>query len=448
MNNLPSPVQSTLHRLQRRIAVAQFLQIWPSWGIAAFLLAGSVVLVSKIFFPQAAGLLVWLWFLPLLSAVPAAVLAFTRRYTASEIAVLADSLSGGNGTLLAALETGSSAWNEKLAITPLPRFRIPRQVWPLAGAGAFLIAALLLPQRVLTVPGNEVAATEIAADLKATVAKLKEQELITPEEEKKLDEEIERIRKSAMQRMDSSTWDAADAFREKAVADLSEKHDALKWAQESLARYSVAAQAGDSNVEAEAQELAKAIEKLAQSGLLADAPMELQKMLGSEFALSGGKVRLPTDPGSLRRVSEMLSSHLAERQQSFTRLSALAKEFGRFDPSEYPEFNNERGPDSDGSGDPGTGGINRGRGDAELTWGKETPNFDKFKPTPLPPGAVRSPDDWAPAAVLPGAPKTSPELSVGAQARQYGTGAGQAGWRRTLAPRHSSAVKKYFENKR
>jgi len=67
MNNLPSPVQSTLHRLQRRIAVAQFLQIWPSWGIAAFLLAGSVVLVSKIFFPQAAGLLVWLWFLPFLS---------------------------------------------------------------------------------------------------------------------------------------------------------------------------------------------------------------------------------------------------------------------------------------------------------------------------------------------------------------------------------------------
>jgi hypothetical protein len=32
-----------------------------------------------------------------------------------------------------------------------------------------------------------------------------------------------------------------------------------------------------------------------------------------------------------------------------------------------------------------------------------------------------------------------------AAARQYEAGAGQSAWRRTLAPRHQSAVKKYFE---
>jgi hypothetical protein len=76
---------------------------------------------------------------------------------------------------------------------------------------------------------------------------------------------------------------------------------------------------------------------------------------------------------------------------------------GRFDPSEFGEFNFEEQPDGDG--DPGAGGINRGRGDADLTWGDESLPFDRFKSVSLPPGAVRSPDDWAPVAALPGAPK-------------------------------------------
>jgi hypothetical protein len=70
--------------------------------------------------------------------------------------------------------------------------------------------------------------------------------------------------------------------------------------------------------------------------------------------------------------------------------------------------------------------------------------FDRFKPKPLPPGAPRSPDDWAPVTVMPGAPQEAPAGSRAATARQYDAAAGQAAWRRSLAPRHQSAVKKYF----
>ena len=38
----------------------------------------------------------------------------------------------------------------------------------------------------------------------------------------------------------------------------------------------------------------------------------------------------------------------------------------------------------------------------QLTWGKESLPFDRFKAQPLPPGAARSPDDWAPVVVLAG----------------------------------------------
>jgi hypothetical protein len=448
MDYLPHSIVRVLRKVARRVAVGQFFQIWPRWGTVAFLIAGFIALICRIFFPNGAHLLPFVWAVPVLSVLVTACLTFNRRYNPMEIAAIADSLGGGDGTLLAILETRDGSWNGALAALSrlsLPRLRVRRHVWPLCTAAVFLTVCLLLPQRVLTVSDNQVAATEIAADLKATVAKLKEQELVTPDEERKLDEEIERIRKSALQHMDASSWDAADALREKAVASVADKHDALKWAQESLARFTVAAQSGDLNVEAQTKELAEAITRLQESGLLADLPMELQKMLGSQYAVAGGKVRLPSDPGALRRLSEMLSAHLADRERRFRDIAGLRREFGRFDSSDYPEFNYDRGPDGDGN--PGTGGLNRGRGDALMTWGKETKRFDNFKAVPLPPGAVRSPDDWAPVATLPGAPKASPQLSVPGETSQYNTAPGQEAWRRTLAPRHQAAVKKYFENR-
>ncbi len=88
--------------------------------------------------------------------------------------------------------------------------------------------------------------------------------------------------------------------------------------------------------------------------------------------------------------------------------------------------------------------MNRGRADADLTWGKESLPIDRFKTRPLPPGAAANPDDWAPLVEATGAPQVSPVVSTAAAARQYAPAAGQSAWRRNLAPRHRTAVKKYF----
>ena len=220
------------------------------------------------------------------------------------------------------------------------------------------------------------------------------------------------------------------------AADLADKQNAAKWAEESLARYAAAAAAGGAPAgeSADAAELTKALERLAKSGLLANAPADLKARLDA------GK--LPLDAASLRELSASLGKYLKETNGRIGELGKLGKEFGRFNPADFPLEEGASGPDGDG--EPGRGGVNRGRGDAELTWGKETALFDKFKATPLPPGAARSPDDWAPIVELPGAPQASPELSASAAARQYADVVGQGAWRRALAPRHQSAVKKYF----
>src|SRR5262245_53081324 len=183
--------------------------------------------------------------------------------------------------------------------------------------------------------------------------------------------------------MDGSAWEAADAMKEQMVAGMSEKQEAVKWAQDSLARYAAAAKAdgaGSASANAQAAELKAALSKLAQNGMLGNAPPELLKLA------NGGQ--FPTDAATLAKLTTEMGKFLGEANGKFGDLAQLGKEFGRFNPADFPL---DSGPSPDGDGDPGRGGVNRGRADAELTWGKETQPYDKFKSQALPPGAPRSP---------------------------------------------------------
>lgn len=449
MTDFPTSVRPLLRRLARRIALGLFLEIWPRWAVAALLLAGTAALLCRMFFSQAAGLLPLLWMAPILAALPAIYLCIRRAYRPSEIVVLADWLSGGQGTFMTLLEKRDPAWNDSPAVESLSRISLPRlkpwrKLGPVMAAAIFLSITLFVPQRMLTGPRSTVLANDVVADLKAAAEALKKENLLTPDEQKNLDQEIERIRKDALDRMDASTWEAADALREKVASQLNEKHDAMKWAQESLSRYAEAAQAGAPPSEAVSDELAKAIEKLAKSGMLSDAPSSIQQLLTGGEGGASGKVRLPTDPKKLRDLARELGKFLGEGNKRFAEIGKLGRDPGRFDPSEFPEFSYEE--QEDGDGEPGRGGINRGRADADLTWGDESIPFDKFKSVALPQGFERGPDDWAPVAILPGSPKESPETSGPSTGMQFAGTSGQAAWRRTLSPRHYSAVKKYFDN--
>src|SRR5690606_36493477 len=149
---------------------------------------------------------------------------------------------------------------------------------------------------------------------------------------------------------------------------------------------------------------------------LANAPPELQA------ALRQGK--LPADGKALQQLAAAASRYLDESGQRLGNVAALGRDVGRFDPTEFPLGSEV----ADGDGEPGRGGITRGRADADLTWGKETAPFDRFKAQPLPPGAARSPDDWAPVVELPGMPRESVTRSVGSTGRQYAATAGQRAW--------------------
>jgi hypothetical protein len=439
MNELPMAIRSALRRLSRRLAIGLFLEVWPAWAVGGLVVAGVAALVCRIFGPGAALWLRWLWVTPVVAALPALSACVIQRYRPAEVIALADWLSGGGGLLLTVLENDDPAWTrsrmlEEAARFTLPRLRPWRRLAALPPAAAFLAAALWVPQRVPAPGGNAVLANDIAANLTGTLVELKQQALITPAEEQKLEEEIERLRRAAQDRVDASSWEAADAVRERLVSNLSGKRDAVRWAEHAVSRYAAMQSAGTTgdNAAALAAELTEALDKLGRSGLLAGAPADLQRLL------KGGK--LPADARSLGELTASLAKYLSETNGRFGNLGRLGREFGRFNPSEFPLESDSAAS----GGEPGQGAATRGRADAPLTWGKETSPYDRFKAAPLPPGAARSPDDWAPVAELPGAPQESPVAGVASTDRQYAAAAGQTAWRRSLAPRHQSAVKKYF----
>ena len=442
---MPPTIRRMLRRLARRLAVGLFLDVWPRWAAGCLLAAGTVAILARLFFASFAPALPWLWLAPVLAAVPALVICALRAYSHADVVAIADTLSGGSGALLTMAERHDTAWAEspqfvKASAIVLPRLRPWRQLALVVPALAFLAAAIAIPQRTVPAPGT--LGDEVVADLEAAIVQLKQQSLVTPEEEQSLEEEIARLKRAALERMDASTWEAADAMRDKMAASMAAKDDAAKWAEESLARYAAAVQAaavdksGAGSAEPNAQELSEALEKLLNSGLLAGASTEL-------LELASGSRGLPSDAAGLAELARSLGELLGQQRARLGELRRSDRLARTFDPAEFAV---ESG--ADGGGLPGRGGVNRGRADAELTWGNESQPIDRFKPVPLPPGAMRSPDDLSPIMTLPGAPKEAPVASSLSAARTYEQTPGQAAWRRTLAPRHRSAVKKYFESER
>lgn len=92
----------------------------------------------------------------------------------------------------------------------------------------------------------------------------------------------------------------------------------------------------------------------------------------------------------------------------------------------------------------GSGGIDRGRGDADLRYGEEAEGgAERFLPRALDPARWLDPGSSALLGVGSTAPAVDPQAEgAGLEAVEGAGGAGT--WRRRLAPRHREAVRGFF----
>jgi len=92
----------------------------------------------------------------------------------------------------------------------------------------------------------------------------------------------------------------------------------------------------------------------------------------------------------------------------------------------------------------GSGGVQRGRGDAPWAWGQETQgSSDRFRIEFLPEGGAL---DLENSHIL-GVGAVAPPVDAVGQAgglASVETSSGKAAWRRRLSPSHRSAVQSFF----
>ncbi|MCI0528433.1 MAG: hypothetical protein L0Y56_13420, partial [Nitrospira sp.] len=170
-------------------------------------------------------------------------------------------------------------------------------------------------------------------------------------------------------------------------------------------------------------------------------------------------------PEQLKEISELLGQTKGEiigrlvelREVGLIDLKALklAEKLGQYNSSELVAFlkeNAENIPVSEilslwVQGQPGKGGITRGRGDAAMTWSDGTSEEGtKFKEQVLPPGSVAALKDNQLIGLSAGTPSVEPVEGPSKSGALNGASAGGgSAFTQVILPRHRGAVKRYFE---
>lgn len=445
-----------ISRALRRLRFGQFLQTSAEW-LAGFLFAfGAAVLAVKLLIPSAWPHVLW----SSAACVPAALVAWmlARRnpYTRTEsVAILDRSLQTG-GLLMTLSEQPDQAWHERLPQVEaawrqsLPRLVPVRFARTLVLPLAFAVAACFVPLRPSSgepIVPNLVGKT--ASDqLEEALDALEEAKVLEPEEQQQLREEIEKLaEESRQQPLTHEKWETVDALRERLklridTADIaaSKARDAISSLKEALKNAGLTL-TQDQQQQLE-NEVMETLRKLQKHGAMSSK--EGGQKLSSDLQRLMKNGRLSENADERKKELESLDDFLKKESDKLSECRGKCQG-GQCEGNGQCQGNGSRsGPDGDGR--PGRGGINRGRGDAELTYGDEsTEDGTKFKEIALPPGFLDQPGNEV-LEIRPTAPDETPAADA---PRSAARGTDPASGRETttlrVRPRHKAVVKQYFD---
>ena len=476
------------HRLHVVLAGRSFLGLIAAWffvwGVGALILRATRLVEEPSPVTMVLGI-------PLMM-----ILAWARargRVPDDEsLIALFDRANDCGGLLMAANVAGADSWAREIPSLAPPdlRWRVPpRRLALVILGGCFAAAVLVIPMRFIVPPGPGVLKVDDEVNaLKTELETLANEEIIPASMAEKLQERLDSLKSAGTGDDPARTWEALDHLEQAAAR---------------------AAKEGLEKAVAETERMARAqqeIEDALRSGLpesveLPDLDWDKMNAKGTESA------RLPTghgggpkpDPGEkkpptrqdLASASQRLSSKMNSMMSKFNRMGTGRKLDPKLlsrlqglkplmvvDPSMFASGTFELGsgpftiatsgrfvpaspgdkpgsntvlvpvavPVDGGEGQPGNGGIDRGRGDAAMRYADSTsPEGAKFQEQVLSPNEASR---WAESQVI-GEAMTAPQADP--QAGPSTGGALQAGQARNapattrvILPRHRATVKRFF----
>lgn len=442
-------VLSSLHAFRRRLHLGLALGGLADGLAATALTLAGVIVVARIFGvvftprPEWAAALV----VPL---VWAGVRVRQGGLPPLSQAAHLDVRLGLEGLLLTAVETRTSTWQEHLGTRlqdlrrGLPRIQ-GRALLVRAGVpAAFLLGVCLLPPPAPPEPTHNPQVAQALVDVEQQLELAAARGVIPEPKLEELSNRVTELRER-MASGENVGWSDVDALRERMAQERGMREDALQKTAHALAALragasqsqSEASSIGDpGDAEARAQDLMRAA---AAAGLLSKLPAGIDAQAG-----------LAGDPAALDALADALAKLAREDVQAMQGmlgegqtlegadldLQALLDQLGE----------GARGGDGDpvAGAMPGAGGVTRGPGHATLEFNE---NFDgdtsALVPTKLPPGRI-VPKEWEVTQSRRAEPEVAPVRHAATGGDAAG-GAGEAAWRRRLAPRHRDVVREFFD---
>lgn len=448
-----------IDRFLNRVRFGQFLQRAAEWLAGYLFVFGSAVLLVKLFLPSFWPQVLWL----AAAAVPVLLVAwfFSRRnpYTRTESVALLDRRLSLGGLLMTLSETPDEQWTERLPQVEevwregLPRLRPVRFARFLALPFVFAIAACFVPLRPAeTAPVlRNTVGRQASQELEELLQSLDEEAVLDEQEKQQLRQEIEQLAKEVQDTpLTHEKWETVDALQQRLVMRLDESLAGTSKASQAAATLAKAMSGEGQELTLEQLEqlqsdIAETLRKLNQNGGLNNLTSKMSPELREQIQrlIKEGKLRQSDqDPQELKKMLDDLQDFLDQESERLSKLRGECKS-GMCRNGEFC--------DRDGEGNcnkPGRGGVNRGRGDAELSWGDEADeNGVKFKESVLPPGFLDKPKEEV-IGITKAEPTVDPAPSAPRGAAQNADPAsGSETWNRSLRPRHRSVVRKYFDTK-
>ncbi len=453
--------EQAISRFARRLAWLLTLKHSLTFVAAWCFVWGAIALVLRATAASPRQPLLWGAIGIAIAIAAAAVIARRRLPSRNSVRALLDERNDCGGLLMADADADIGGWRMPEITLPRLRFNSGRACGLFVASVAFVLASLLIPVRFASVnAGRALDVSKEVENLAAQIEALKEAQIIEESKAESLEQKLDQLGQEASGEDPAKTWEVLDHLADAVEKAAKEAAENASSEQERLAGAEALAEglmAGADQLDAKT--LTEAMQTL--SAMMQGA-MKENEMLASglspetQEALKSGALK----PEHLKDISKALSQNKSAMRQKLSKLaqsgminpnSLKSAQGAARDNSGLAQFLKENAEkmsveDAVGEWCEGKGGVDRGRGDAAMTWTDGSSEKDaKFKEKVLPPAIVAGLNDSQMVGLSASAPTVDQSGRAAHGALNSAATGGGSAYTQTVLPRHKGAVKRYFE---
>jgi hypothetical protein len=458
----------SIHRFIRKLALLlafrqslTFVTIW-------FFIWGAVALVLRAASATPRGRLLWGATGIAVAVIAAAFVSKRRLPSRDSVRAMLDSRNDCGGLLMAGADADLGTWRIPEVILPRLRWRKARAFGMLAASFAFVLISLLAPVRFAAINASRpMDVSREVENLSAQIEALKEAQVIEEAKAEALEQMLDQLGQEASGEDPAKTWEALDHLNDAVEKAAKEAAETANARQERLAKAEALAEGLTAGADQlDSKTMTEAMRTLGE--MAREAVKENESLAGDLSpetleAIKSGSLKAE----QLKDLSKALSQSKSALNQKLSKLSQSGQ-FGqleRINPNSLKGGAQASRRDNSGlarflkenaekmSVDEATlqwyggkGGLDRGRGDAAMTWTDGSSEKDaRFKEKILPPSSVAGLNDSQLVGLSASAPTADAGGVAAHGALNSATSGGGSAYTQTILPRHRGAVRRYFD---